>query len=159
MTLSFTRIALLGLLLAPLAGCTSLNYAAGPQKPVLANRGLVRPHKITSEFKEKGHRVYLLWGLIPFAGDDGEDLVAARMTLGDGIVNLTAKEHYSFVDCLIGLVTAGFVRTRSVEIRGDIFTYETAPPPPQLLAPPPPATSAPSTSEPLPTLPPLSSFQ
>lgn len=160
MTLPFIRIALLGLLLAPLAGCTSLNYAAGPQKPILANRVLVRPYKITSEFKEKGRRVYVFWGLLPCAGDDGDDLIAARMALGDGIVDLTAQEHYSFVDNLLALVTAGFVRTRSVEIHGDIFTYETAPPPPALLAPPPAeATPTPSTTEPLPTLPPLSSFQ
>lgn len=159
MTLSsfLVRCAVLGLLLAPLAGCTSLNYAAGPQKPVLANNTLIRPHKITGTFKEKGRRVFLFWGFLPFAGDDGEDLIVARMVQGDGIVNLTASEKYSFIDNLIGLCTAGFVLTRSVEVSGDLFSYEPVPPPASF--PPSSVTPAPSTFEPLPTLPPPSSFQ
>ena len=127
------KIILLGLVLVPLGGCTMLHYATGPQKPVLANRGLQRPHHITSAFVEKGHRIYLFWGLLPIAGEDGEDLIARPMALGDGIVNLTARERYSFIDNLIGLLTVGIVSGRTLSVQGDVFAYE---PPPGVIVPP-----------------------
>jgi hypothetical protein len=131
-----SRIVLPALLLGAVAGCTRLDYAAGPQKPVLANRALPRPHRITSEFVEKGRRYYLFWGLVPFGGVNGEDLIARRITLGDGIVNFTAREKFSIVDWLVNLVTAGIVSSRSMEIRGDIFAWEPPPPGTTVIVPP-----------------------
>lgn len=156
------RIIFLSVLLALLTtGCTSLEYAAGPQKPVLGNSGIAPPHRILGEFVERGHRVYLFWGLLPVAGRDGTDLIQSRMASGDGIINLTARERYSFLDELVVLATVGIVSIRTVEVRGDTFAYEPAPgelPPPIIVTPPPVIVTPPSDATPPPpstdTLPP-----
>lgn len=134
---SLLGISLMGLLLATLAGCTTLTYHAGPQKPVLANDGLVRPHHISSQFLEKGRRYYLLWGLVSLEGFDGYDLIAARIDQGDGIVNLNARERYSFEDQLLSLFTLGIVSSRTMEVRGAVFTYTPPPPAPTTVVVPP----------------------
>lgn len=136
MNRTWTRAALLGLLLAAPAGCTTLHYHAGAQKPVLANAGLVRPYKVTSQFLERGRRVYLFWGLAPVAGLDGEDLISGRINQGDGIINLTARERYAFPDLLIGLFTAGIVSSRTLEVRGDVVTWAAPAPPTTVVVPP-----------------------
>lgn len=130
------RLFLPALALVALAGCTELNYAAGPEKPVLANRALQQPHHITSQFTEMGHRVYLFWGLMPVGGDDGVNLIGHRTGLGDGIVNLTMKERYSLLDQLATLATLGIVSVRTLEVRGDIFAYDPVAPGATIIVPP-----------------------
>lgn len=132
------------LLVGALGACTRIDYAAGPNKPVLANRALVRPHRVTSNFEDRGRRFYALWGLVPIGGANGEDLISRRAAQGDGLVNVNACERYNLVDMLIDLATVGLISSRTVDVKGSVFVFEPSAPDATIIIVPPAAPAAPA---------------
>lgn len=69
-------------------------------------------------FRVTKHPVYLLWGLVPAAQPNLEDVLAGQTGTGARLAHLRVKVRSRWSDLLVTVLTAGVIVPRSVTIEG-----------------------------------------
>jgi hypothetical protein len=69
-------------------------------------------------FKVTRHPVYLLWGVLPVARPNAEDVLAGQVGTAGRIANLRIKVRSRWSDLLVTALTFGVIVPRSVTFEG-----------------------------------------
>lgn len=69
-------------------------------------------------FRVTRHPVWFLWGLIPGAQPELEDVLAGQLGTGSRLANVRVRQRMRWSDLLLTVVTLGIASTRSVTFEG-----------------------------------------
>jgi hypothetical protein len=113
------RIALAGVaaLVVSAAACTHTFDSAQLGVPATMAEAAREPVAGDS-FAVTRHPVYLLWGLVPAAQPNLEDVLAGQVGTGSRVANLRIRVRSSWSDLLVTVLTLGLAVPRSVTFEG-----------------------------------------
>jgi len=107
-----------------LTSCANIKYQNQTAAPIsfTPNLGTEEEYRTVRHVDNDYRRFWLVFYMIPI-GKDGSDMIADSAAGADGMVNLTLKAQYSFVDVLVANLTFGLFCLRSVNVQGDLVEF------------------------------------
>ena len=69
-------------------------------------------------FRVTKHPVWFLWGLVPGASPNLQDVLAGQLGAGSRLANVRIHQRMEFLDIFATIITVGLVSPRSVTFEG-----------------------------------------